>query len=66
MASYPTGLIERYRPFLPIPEDAQAVTLSEGGTSLVPLLTLSDSHKGISVMPKWKERIPRALLKTAA
>ena len=63
MASYPTGLIERYRPFWPIPEDAQAVTLSEGGTSLVPLLTLSDSHKGISVYAKVEGENPTGSFK---
>lgn len=63
MASYPTGLIERYRSFLPIPDDAEAVTLSEGGTSLVPLLTLSDSHKGINVYAKVEGENPTGSFK---
>ena len=63
MSLYSTGLIERYRSYLPIPSNAEAVTLKEGGTSLVPLDTLSQPDKGIQVYAKVEGENPTGSFK---
>jgi len=47
-----SGLIARYRDRLPIPENALAISLNEGGTPLVRLNSLCDPDKGIEVFAK--------------
>ena len=46
------GLIERYRSYLPVPDDANIVTLNEGDTPLVRLHTVSDPSRSIEVYAK--------------
>ena len=43
------GLVERYRSFLPVPNNADIVTLDEGSTPLVRLHTVSDQSRSIEV-----------------
>ena len=47
-----SGLIARYRDRLPIPENALAISLNEGGTPLVRLNSLCDPDKEIEVFAK--------------
>ena len=46
------GLVERYRSFLPVPNNTDIVTLDEGGTPLIRLHTVSDPSRSIDVYAK--------------
>ena len=41
-----SGILERYRPLLDIPEHTQNITLLEGDTPLIPLPRLADELGG--------------------
>jgi threonine synthase len=57
------GLVERYRSFLPIPNNTEIVTLDEGGTPLVRLHTVSDPSRGIDVYAKCEGLNPTGSFK---
>jgi threonine synthase len=57
------GIVERYRPFLPVPNDADIVTLDEGNTPLVRLHTLSDQSRNIEVYAKCEGSNPTGSFK---
>ena len=58
------GLVERYRSFLPVPNDADIVTLDEGSTPLVRLHTVSDQSRNIEVYAKCEGLNQLVLSKT--
>jgi threonine synthase len=55
----------KYRAFLPVPDDAEAVTLNEGGTDLYEAPRLSD-ELGVEVRVKDDGRNPTGVLKDRA
>jgi threonine synthase len=57
------GLVERYRSFLPVPKDADVVTLDEGGTPLIRLHTFSDPSREIEVYAKCEGLNPTGSFK---
>ena len=57
------GLVERYRSFLPVPNNVEIITLDEGDTPLVRLHTLSDSSRGIEVYAKCEGLNPTGSFK---
>jgi threonine synthase len=57
------GLVERYRSFLPVPNNADIVTLDEGSTPLVRLHTLSDQSRDIEVYAKCEGLNPTGSFK---
>ena len=57
------GLVERYRSFLPVPNDVNIITLDEGGTPLVRLHTVSDPARGIEVYAKCEGLNPTGSFK---
>ena len=60
--SYP-GLIERYRTRLPVPVEAEIITLNEGSTPLIPLSTLADPALDIEVFAKYEGLNPTGSFK---
>ena len=58
-----TVLVERYRSFLPVPNDADIVTLDEGDTPLVRLHTVSDPSRSIEVYAKCEGLNPTGSFK---
>ena len=46
------GIINRYRPFLGVSENAEIVSLNEGNTPLIKLHSLSSETRGIDVFAK--------------
>ena len=57
------GLVERYRSFLPVPHNADIVTLDEGSTPLVRLHTVSDQSRSIEVYAKCEGLNPTGSFK---
>ena len=57
------GLVERYRSFLPVPNNADIVTLDEGSTPLVRLHTVSDQSRSIEVYAKCEGLNPTGSFK---
>jgi threonine synthase len=57
------GLVERYRSFLPVPDNADIVTLDEGSTPLVRLPTVSDPSRSIEVYAKCEGLNPTGSFK---
>src|SRR5438309_11024334 len=56
------GVIEEYRPFLPVDDDTPVVTLLEGGTPLLPAPRLSE-RMGARVFLKFEGLIPTGSFK---
>jgi len=56
------GLIEEYRPFLPVTDDSPVVTLLEGGTPLIPAPRLSE-RAGCTVYLKYEGLNPTGSFK---
>ncbi|MGD2180305.1 threonine synthase [Lusitaniella coriacea] len=54
MANQWPGLIEAYRPFLPVSESTPVVTLQEGNTPLIPVPTIArEIGRGVKVFVKY-------------
>jgi len=59
-----TGLIEKYRAYLPVPDDACIVSLNEGSTPLIPAHTLSERiHPKVELWLKYEGLNPTGSFK---
>jgi threonine synthase len=57
------GIAERYRSFLPIPDNADVISLNEGNTPLIRLKTLCDESRDIEVYAKYEGLNPTGSFK---
>jgi threonine synthase len=58
------GLIQRYREYLPVPQDAEIVSLNEGSTPLIPATNLSERiHPRIDLWLKYEGMNPTGSFK---
>ncbi len=48
------GVIEKYRQYMPLKPETQAVTLLEGNTPLIPLPQMSERLKGLHIYAKYE------------
>jgi threonine synthase len=59
-----TGVIERYRQFMPVSEKTRIISLNEGSTPLIPAFRLSEAiHKGIAIWLKYEGLNPTGSFK---
>jgi threonine synthase len=57
------GIIERYRPYLDLPVDVEPVTLSEGGTPLIPMPRLASELGAAELHVKFEGSNPTGSFK---
>ncbi len=58
------GLIQRFREYLPVPRDAEIISLNEGSTPLIPATNLSERvHPRVDVWLKYEGLNPTGSFK---